>query len=166
MKKAIILLCIAMGLMSCAKEILESENVLNEGVPMTFNVTVLDTKASKTTWAEGDKIYVFFNGLASKYLILENNGSTWTNTSGGGTLLSADFDGLITKKLAAVHFPVAVDVAYADSKFSFTSGGKPVYTYYLYETGKDYTVDGTTVNATLSLAKPDNMVQIHVAGIL
>ena len=153
--------------MSCSKEILntENDNLQKEGVPMTFNVTVLDTKAAKTTWTDGDIVYVFFKGLENKYLVLTYDGSEWSNTSGGGTLLDTDFSGLGTKKLTAVHFPVAVDIAYADSKFSFTSGGKPIYNYYLFEEGKDYTVDGTTVTATLSMGKPADMVQIHVAGI-
>jgi hypothetical protein len=162
MKKAILLLCMAAGLMSCAKVV---ENLQNEGVPMSFNVTVLETKATKTEWVNGDKIYVFFKDLATKYLILEYNGSSWTNSSGGGTLLDSDFIGLGTQTLTAVHFPVAVDVAYADGRFSFTSGGKPVFNYYLFEAGKDYTVDGTTVNATLSMGKPAGVVLIHVAGI-
>ena len=167
MKKAFFLLCMAAGLVSCAKDILDTEedNTQKVGVPMTFNVTVLETKATKTDWASGDKIYVFFNGLETKYLILTYNGSSWTNTSGGGALLDTDFSGLGTKTLTAVHFPVTVDVAYADSKFSFTSGGKPVYNYYLFKTGTAYTVDGTTVTATLSMGKPADMVQIHVAGI-
>jgi len=167
MKKAILLFCMAAGLVSCAKDILdtEKENTQKEGVPMTFNVTVLETKATKTDWADGDKIYVFFNGLETKYLILERSSGVWSNTSGGGTLMDSDFSSLGTKTLTAVHFPVTVDVAYADSKFSFTSGGKPMYNYYLFETGKDYTVDGTTVSATLSMGKPADMVQIHVAGI-
>ena len=167
MKKAILLFCMAAGLVSCAKDILdtEKENTQKEGVPMTFNVTVLETKATKTDWADGDKIYVFFNGLETKYLILERSSGVWSNTSGGGTLTDSDFSSLGTKTLTAVHFPVTVDVAYADSKFSFTSGGKPMYNYYLFETGKDYTVDGTTVSATLSMGKPADMVQIHVAGI-
>lgn len=155
------------GLMSCAKENLNSEKdtTQNEGVPMTFNVNVLETKAAKDDWADGDIIYVFFKGLATKYLILTYDGTEWDNTSGGGTLLDTDFEGLGTKTLTAVHFPVAVNVTYADNKFSFTSGGKPVYNYYLFETGKAYTVSGTTVTATLSMGKPANMVQFHVAGI-
>lgn len=167
MKKAILLLCMAAGLMSCAKEVPspQGENPENEGVPMTFNVTVLETKAAKTDWADGDKIYVFFNGLATKYLVLTFDGTEWANTSGGGTLLDTDFSGLGTKKLTAVHFPVTVNVSYADSKFSFTRGGKPVYNYYLFEADRTYTVDGTTVYATLSMGKPADMVQIHVAGI-
>ena len=167
MKKALLFLCLAAGLMSCAKEVLnpEKETPQNEGVPMTFNVTVLETRAAKTDWADGDKIYVFFNGMETKYLILERSSDIWSNTSGGGTLLDSDFSGLGTKTLTAVHFPVAVDVTFADGKFSFTSGGRPIYNYYLFETDKTYTVDGTTVTATLSMGKPADMVQIHVAGI-
>lgn len=161
MKKAILLLCLAAGLMSCAKETAPKEKP-SAGVPMTFEISVTETKAEKTAWATGDKIYVFFNSLATKYLILEYNGSNWTNTSGGGTLLSTDFDGLGTRKLTAVHFPVAVDVTCADSEFTFTSGGKPVYNYYLYETGKDYTVSETTVSATLTMQKPTDFVQLLV----
>ena len=167
MKKAFLLLCMAAGMMGCAKEALvpENENTQKEGVPMTFNVTVLETKAVKDAWADGDKIYVFFNGLETKYLIMERSSGVWTGTSGGGTLLDTDFSGLGTKTVTAVHFPVAVDVAYADSKFSFTSGGEPVYNYYLYETGKSYTISGTTVTASLSLGKPAGMAQFHIEGI-
>ena len=148
MKKAILVLCMAAGLVSCAKNNLDpgKDNTQKEGVPMTFDVTVLETKAAKADWADGVKIYVFFNGLETKYLVLERSGSSWTNTSGGDTLLDSDFSGPGTKTLTAVHFPVDVTVAYADSKFSFTSGGKPVYNYYLYETGKAYTVDGESSN--------------------
>lgn len=158
----------AAGLLSCTNDDNNLEEQTPAGVPMTFNITVDEgttTRADKTDWADGDKIYVFFNGLATKYLVLTYDGTAWSNASGGGTLESTDFSGLGTQTLTAVHFPVAVDVAYADSKFSFTSGGKPVYNFYLFEAGKAYTVDGTTVTASLSMGKPANMVQIHVAGI-
>ena len=168
MKKTLLLLCLAAGLLSCAKELInpQEENARNGGVPMQFDIRVSDadaTKAAKTAWAYGDKIYVFFNGLEAKYLTLTYSGSIWVNDA--GTLEYNDFDGLGTRKLTAVHFPVAVDVAFADGKFTFTSGGKPVYSYYLFETGKDYSLDGDTVAATLSLTKPADMVQMHVAGI-
>jgi len=158
----------AAELLSCTNDDNIVEGQTSAGVPMTFNISVDEgatTRAAKTAWANGDKIYVFFNGLETKYLVLEYNGTSWSNTSGGGTLLDTDFSSLSTKTLTAVHFPVAVDVAYADSRFSFTSGGKRVYNYYLYDNGKSYTVSGTTVTATLAMGKPDDMVQIHVAGI-
>lgn len=170
MKKTfIIFLCMAAGLLSCTNDDNNMEESMPAGVPMTFNITVDEgatTRAAKTSWANGDKIYVFFKDLATKYLILEYNGSTWSNTSGGGTLLDSDFAALGTKTLTAVHFPgeVDVDVTYADSKFSFSSGGRPIYKYYLFQTGKSYTVDGTTVSAKLSMGKPDGVAIFHITG--
>lgn len=160
-------MCVAASVLSCTKEsdLLKVEDISKAGEPMTFNISVLETKANKTAWANTDKIYVFFKGLETKYLILEYDGSSWSNTSGGGTLLSTDFEGLGVKTITAVHFPLAVDVSYADSKFSFTSGGTPIYNYYLYEADKSYTVEGTEVNATLELGKPVDFAQFHVEGI-
>ena len=165
MKKTILLIFVAIGLLSCAKESITTKDDAPEGVPMSFNISVGETKAAKTTWADGDIIYVFFNGLETKYLILERDGDSWTNSSGGETLLDKDFSGLGTLTLTAVHFPMTVNVSYADSKFSFTSGDKPVYNYYLSDAGKAYSVDGTTVNASIALEKPANFVQLHIAGI-
>ncbi|MBQ9451065.1 MAG: hypothetical protein IJU34_07120 [Bacteroidales bacterium] len=166
MRKTIILLFSAAGLLSCTKELAGTQEPA-AGVPMNFEISVEETKASKTGWADGDKIYVFFNGLETKYLIMtySSESGSWSDTSGGGDLLDTDFSGLGTRTLTAVHFPVAVDVNYSDGRFSFASGGKPVYNFYLYESGKAYTVDGATVTATMSMGKPADMVQIHVAGI-
>lgn len=160
-------MCVAASVLSCTKEsnLPKVEDNSKTGVPMTFNISVLETKANKTVWANSDKIYVFFKGLETKYLILEYDGSGWTNSSGGGTLLSSDFEGLGVKTLTAVHFPMAVDVSYADSKFTFTSGCEPIYNYYLYEADKTYTVEGTEVNATLALGKPVDFAQFHIEGI-
>lgn len=161
-------MCMVAGLIACTSENFTPQEETTASVPMQFDIKVADnaeTKATKTEWANGDKIYVFFNGLATKYLILEYNGSTWSNTSGGEDLLNTDFESLGTKTLTAVHFPVAVNVAFADNQFSFTKDSKPVYNYYLFQAGKSYEVSGTTVSATLSMGKPDGMAQFHVAGI-
>ena len=167
MKKILLFICMAAGLLSCAKEILTpgEGNAQSAGIPMTFNVTVDQTKAHKTDWVDGDRIYVFFNGLETKYLMLERISGSWAKTSGGGTLLDTDFSGLGAKTFTAVHLPVATDVTYANGKFSITSGGKPVYNYYLRQIGEAYTVDGTTVTATISLVKRADIVRFHVADI-
>ena len=172
MKKAFLLLWLAAGLLSCANESLNSqeENTQIEGIPMTFNVTVAETKAEKIGWANGDKIYVFFNNLPSKYLVLQYNGttSTWDSYSGTGVeFIDNDFVNKPVYKLTAIYFPVAVDVFfnYQTSLFNFTIGGKPVYNFYLFDCYREYTVSGTTVTASLTMRKPDDMVQIHVAGI-
>jgi len=165
MKKTFLFLIMAAGLLSCAKEMTPAPEKAPSGVPMSFNITVTGTKAEKTNWANGDVVYVFFKGLEEKYLNLTYDGSGWTDASGGGTLTDTDFSALDSKTLTAVHFPVAVDVSFAGSRFSFTKDGDPVYNYYLVQTGKEYEVDGTTVNATLEMAKPDGVAQFHVAGI-
>lgn len=157
----------AVALMACGEKIYipKDDPPQKVGAPMTFNVTASETNAVKGSWADGDKIFVFFNALETKYLVLERRGGSWISKSGGGTLMDSDFSGLGTKKLTAVHFPVSVDVAYADGKFSFASGGKPVYNYYLFEKDKEYTVSGTTVTATLSMGRPADLAQIRVADI-
>ena len=151
----------AFGLLSCTKEMTPQEEP-STGVPMSFEISVAETKAAKNAWENNDVIYVFFKGLESKYLMLTRSGYSWTCTSGGGTLLDTDFIALGEKTLTAVHFPVAVEVSYADGKFSFTKDGKPVYNYYLYQTGKAYTVSGSTVSAKLSIQKPAGFVQLTV----
>ena len=165
MKKTFLFLIMAAGLLSCAKEMNPAPEKAPAGVPMSFNITVTGTKAEKTNWANGDVVYVFFKGLEEKYLTLTYDGSGWTDASGGGTLTDTDFSTLTTQTLTAVHLPVEADVAFVDGAFVFTKGGNPVYNYYLYQTGKEYTVDGTTVTASLEMGKPAGIAQFHVAGI-
>jgi len=170
MKKFLLYLCLAAGLVSCVKELTPAVEDEPAGVPVTFNITVSDgpdTKAAKTAWAENDVIYVFFKGLEKKYLKLTYNGSTWDSASGGGTLVDTDFAGLSDKTLIAVHIPVPVDVIYDEDYggFFFADGDFYYSNYYLYEAGKAYTVDETTVTASLSLGKPEDMVMFHIPGI-
>lgn len=171
MKKVLLYLCLAAGLLSCVKE-KEIATIVDdnpEGVPVTFNIKVSDdpeTRASKTAWAENDEIYVFFYGVRQKYLKLTYNGSGWDSSSeGDSALLDTDFADLSKLELTAVHFPVPVDMYYNFARFVFSKDGKPVYHYYLFETNKAYTVEGATVTVNLSLGKPDGVTQFHIAGI-
>ena len=165
MKKTLLYLFLAVGLVGCAKELVPVSEEKETGKPMTFEINVQQTKVEKTLWADGDVIYVFFKGLEDKFLVLTYDGSSWTNAAGDEAFVDTDFSALSTKTLAAVHLPVPVDVAFADGTFSFTKDGAPVYNYYLSQAGVKYTVDGTTVRASLALAKPDGFAQFHVAGI-
>ena len=167
MKKTFLFLIMAAGLLSCAKEMTPAPEQAPAGVPMSFNITVTGTKAEKSDWAAGDVVYVFFRGLAKKYLTLSYDGSEWTSAPGDEEmpLTDEDFSGLTTQTLTAVYLPVAVKVKYSGSTFSFTKDGEPVFNYYLYQTGKAYTVEGTTVNADLKMSKPEGFAQFHVAGI-
>ena len=168
MRKLMLFVFLTAGIISCSKEIIETVEDTPTAVPMSFNITVVekpDTRAAKTGWADGDVIYVFFKGLESKYLTLSYNGGSWSNTSTGGVLTNEDFSGLSTHTLTAVHFPVAVDVAYDNGAFSFTKDGQPVYNYYLFDSDKAYEVQGSTVKASLNMSKPENFIQIHIADI-
>ena len=60
MKKLFLFIFLAVGLISCNKEADRKESSLADA-PVSFNITVAQTKAAKTDWAEGDKIYVFFS---------------------------------------------------------------------------------------------------------
>ena len=164
MKKTILFITLAAGLLACSKEPVQQEET-SAGVPMQFEISVAGTKAAKADWAAGDIIYVFFNGLESKYLTLTcGTDGTWENAP-VGELTDTDFAGLTPRTLTAVHFPVAVDVDYADGKFSFSVDGDLFYNYYLFDAGTSYDVDGTKVSATLQMGKPDDVALFHIAGI-
>lgn len=167
MKKTLLYLILAAGLMGCAKELTPATEETLTGKPVTFEINVLQTKAVNG-WEAGDMIYVFFKGLGTKYLTLTFDGSTWTNETAGGTMTDEDFATLSEKTLAAVHIPMAVQVAYdsTDKSFNFTSGGKPVYTYYLADIDVEYTVEEAVVNATLELQKPEGIAVFFVPDIL
>ena len=165
MKRLGILIILTFCLLSCVKETTTPQNEIPEGTPVSFNISIVETKSIKTSWANGDKIYVFFKGLEAKYLVLEYNKGNWACSSGGGTLLDSDINALEDRTITSVHFPVPVDVNYANNEFSFTVNGKPLYYYYLFEENKSYTWDGTTVSASISLEKPANMALFEIANL-
>ena len=168
----------AAGLLSCAKEMTApQEETASAGVPVKFEISVAGTKAdggiAKQDWAEGDAISVFIMGIPGKYLVLSYDGSSWTTTPVGGDITDIEIGGLDDNYfLTAVHFPVAAGIAYEDNgeyaknRFTFKSGGQPVYgSYYLYDEKEPFTVtDGTTVNATLAMQIPAGMVQLYFPG--
>lgn len=90
----------AMLLVSCTNELDDNNSVAGgnpseEGIfapgKYTFNVTVADTKAVKTAWEHGDKIFVFFDDAKTKaatgvsnlpYVTLTFNGEDWVADDG------------------------------------------------------------------------------------
>lgn len=174
MKKTLFYLCMVAGLLSCTKEMtgLQEETA---GVPMTFEITVAETKATstddlaKSDWTDNDVIYVFFKGMESKLVMLNYDSATkkWTPTDVNGTIYDTDFSSLSDKTLTAVYYPMPVYVTYDSFKkrFDITSDGtNPPYNYYLFSTGNEYTVSGTTVSASLHMNKPDGFVQLRIPG--
>lgn len=171
MKKIILLFIVAAGLLACNKEqtvnpikdIETPEDVIS--TPITFDINIDETKASKTGWVNGDVVNVFFKGLGTKYLKLVRNGTKWDQSCPGGTITDSDLNGLAEKQLSVIYFPVEVEISYADNKFSFTSGGKKIYQFYNCFSNRTYTLTGSTVSASITLNRAPGMVQFHIAGI-
>ena len=179
MKKIFAILCATVALFSCSQgDLLETENTQDQtpqGAPVNFNITVEEqgtTKALKTAWVTGDVIYIKFREIDDKYLTITYNGTNWiaqayNSTNAATTFVESDFIGLddAKKSVGAVHFPVAVDATLSGSRLSFQKNSEAVKTYFLYQDGANYTVDGADVTLTLSLQKPTNMVLFHIPGI-
>lgn len=179
MKKIFAILCATVALFSCSQgDLLETENTQDQtpqGALVNFNITVEEqgtTKALKTGWATGDVIYIKFREIDDKYLTITYNGTNWiaqayNSTNAATTFVESDFIGLddAKKSVGAVHFPVAVDATLSGSRLSFQKNSEAVKTYFLYQDGANYTVDGADVTLTLSLQKPTNMVLFHIPGI-
>ena len=175
MKKIILLFSVALCLLSCNKE--QALNPIKDatepdqtpvevvGTPITFDINIDETKASKTGWVNGDVVNVFFKGLGTKYLKLVRNGTKWDQSCPGGTITDSDLNGLAEKQLSVIFFPVEVEISYADNKFSFTSGGKKIYQFYNYFPNRTYTLADSKVSASIALNKAPGMVQFHIAGI-
>ena len=176
MKKLFITLCAVFALAACSEsnipEIETPRQNENASSPVTFNITVQqqgDTKARKTAWATGDVIYIMFRDIKTKYLTITYNGSTWTaqaydGTNAATTFDVADFSPVTWCIATAVHFPVAVDASLNSETgvLTFQKDGDDVKTYYLWQTGADYTLDGANVNLTLTLQKPYHRVMFHI----
>ena len=168
MKKTFLLICLAAGLLSCTKELTPQEEA-PDGV-MTFELNVVGTKASKTDWEDGDRLYIFIKGIENKYLWFDYDSGTkeWDRGPGSPIIRVGEFAMLSEHFLTAVYLPpfdYGVDIENDCFNFVDDATGKPIYTYYLAKTDEPYTAEGTKVSASFTLEKPANFVQFHVAGI-
>ena len=167
MKKFLAFLIAAFAFLAC-----EDINVSPEGEDVdprvvSFNFSLkkdyADTKA-KMFFENGDKVYIFFEGVANKYVKLSYDGKDWTATASADLMMS-DFAGK-NGKLNAIHFPSFVGeitVSYGDDAFSFKdAAGNAIYTYYMSASDVDYTLSSTTLSATINVTKPDGFVQFFV----
>ena len=170
MKKILAFLCAASALLACNKvndnTTPEEGNLDQKIVSFKFSVKQDggDTKA-KEGFEPGDKVLVFFEGVAEKYVTLSYDGSTWTATP-SEQLYTSDFSGK-NMKLNAIHFPSfvgEVTVSYESSSFSFKSGDEYIYTYYMYAENVTYEVSATEITATIEMYKPAGFVQFFVPG--
>ena len=168
MKKTIFAICtmllagmLAVSLSSCSNTSLEEEDGPQTISKLVFNGkfsygSEIGTKAVKTGWTSGDKVYAFFSVSgtpldAQKYVTLTYTGGdpAWDAASGGSL---ADLNDLGTYgTMYVVYFPFgSIDITSDGSGgVSFTSGGEPVYTYYMCGSD-DYTVTMSGETAVLA----------------
>ena len=122
MKKAFLLLLFATVAFSCVpeQELVVDEPDFFDISSLSFNFTVNspgDTKAVKSGWEYGDKVFVFFSGLSTGYVTFEYGTSGWNVpvVSGSGSIASGG-------TLTAVYLPYGKDaVVIADGcgRFGF-----------------------------------------------
>lgn len=158
MRKLFILMCLIGGMISCAEPFTPVEE------PITFKINIQQTKSVDDSWVKGDKVFVFFNGIGGKYVTVEYDGTRWSTTP-SDVFVMGDFPASGGTSLAAVYFPVPVDISYADNKFSFTRGGEKVYSYYLLAKDTAQIEGGTELSTTLQMGRRADFVGIYVKDL-
>lgn len=168
MKKALLIMSALLALVACNKETPVKESAIDPS-KIVFNINVENgeaTKGVKTTWENGDDVYVFFQDNTTQYVKMTFDGSSWTyKDKDEGT----DFSGLTLatsgKKLSAVYMPNFVCSAaptYDTDKWTFGD----IQGYYQKAEAVSYTVTSTsdiaTLSATISLDAPSGISQIFI----
>ena len=166
MKKITLLTIFGLALMAlsaCNKEEVTASRTLKLDLNIIHDS---DTKAVKTGWESGDKIYVFFgkpeDHTTPAYLTLTYNGSTWTEDWTAG--LEAEIAATASGTLHAVYTPGTLGTIIYDSywkRYSFT-GSDPGW--YLKCENVSYTVSEGVLAATLNMARPSDFVQFYLEG--
>lgn len=168
MKKTMIVLSAVLALAACSKETPVKDSSIDAS-KFVFNITVNypdATKAVKSDWVDGDKVYVFFDGVTgAKYVELTRDGSSWTpEMKGGLTVSNLNESG---DNMYGVYFPYEQPVIAADgANVTFkTASGLSIYTYYMtgsgaYEVNKS--ADITTLTGSMDMVNPDGYVQFYI----
>ena len=168
MKKIMIVLSAVLALVACNKETPVKDSSIDAS-KFVVNITVNHpdaTKAVKSGWVDGDKVYVFFDGVTgAKYVELTNDGSSWTpEMKGGLTVSDLNESG---DNMYGVYFPyeqpvIAVDGANVTFK---TASGLSIYTYYMTGSGAyevDKSANITTLTGSMDMVNPDGYVQFYI----
>ena len=174
MKKRLIFLISAVALLfsaaSCAIE--EPESSLRH---LDFDITITSdlggTRAVKTGWEAGDKVYMIFDNYLTEspesnkayYLTLTFNGSKWEGTFSDPALeqyLLGRSEGL----LAASYIPFYEPQFFYNTTFGVDYTGEPPYTYFLSCSKVPYTISGSRLSATLNLSI-DTFVHFYLGNM-
>ena len=166
MKKITLLTIFGLALMAlsaCNKEEVTASRTLKLDLNIIHGS---DTKAVKTGWESGDKIYVFFgkptDHTTPAHLTLTFDGSSWTEVWTAG--LEAEIASTESGKLHAVYTPgklgtISYDSYWKEYRFTGSDHG-----WYLKCENVSYTVSEGVLAATLNMASPGRFVQFYLAG--
>lgn len=161
--------------LSCTRTELEETAVVetsaNEYGMIIFvegqNMLEPETKAVKTSWADGDKIYLFTEDTGTGYFTLTYNAGDgkWTVVKNGSideSFMTSGTGAASDKKVLAFHVP------FDEITPTFSSGSWTLPTgdvYYTYDNNVRITHvngKGHYVKVQISLKAPTNFVQIYV----
>lgn len=166
MKKITLLTILGVALMAlsaCNKEEVPASRTLKLDLNIIHSS---DTKAVKTDWESGDKIYVFFGKPADHttpaYLTLTYGGGSWHEAWTAG--LEAEIAATPSGTLHAIYTPGSLGtIEYSDywKRYNF-NGSDPGW--YLKCEKVSYTVSEGVLTATLNMARPSSFVQFYLAG--
>ena len=167
LKKKITLLTIfgmaLMALSACNKEEVPASKTLKLDLNIIHGS---DTKAVKTGWESGDKIYVFFgkpeDHPTPAYLTLTFDGDSWNEAWTAG--LEAEIAATASGTLHAVYTPGTLGTISYDSywkEYRFTGSD---HGWYLKCENVSYTVSKGVLTATLNMKREGNFVQFYLEG--
>lgn len=164
-KHFIVLSAVLFALVACNKETPIVEGGPIDASKLVFNVTVNhpgDTKAVKSNWVAGDKIYLFFENNTTAYVTLtsdDGSNRNWTPAISGE--LDLEHEG---EHVTAVYLPFNTDTPTYDGGWKFETK----YAYYLKAEGVEYTVttdpstEISTLDVKLSMVAPAGFVQFFL----
>ena len=166
MKRITLLTIVSVALMAlsaCNKEEVAASKTLKLDLNIIHDSY---TKAVKTGWENGDKIYVFFgkpeDHTTPAYLTLTFDGSSWTEAWTAG--LEAEIAATASGTLHAIYTPGKLGtISYDpyDKEYDFIGCD---HGWYLKCENVSYTVSEGVLAATLNMASPGRFVQFYLAG--
>lgn len=181
MKRTLYLALIAFAVIACEKTERETP-AQEEEAKLTLDFTITngsnpDTKAVKTDWVHGDKIYVLFDkeiaygaGTAPEYLVVayDKNGTvTGKKQSWYASSWTKGLESKIAKRtsgtLCALYVPndkVEGSISFEQESisrywvYSKDRAGNEFYSYALYVNNAEYTISDGVLKASLALTYP------------
>ncbi|MBR4822280.1 MAG: hypothetical protein IKZ71_03935 [Bacteroidales bacterium] len=169
MKKTIITI-VAAGMLVLSVGCQKEQTIVADpsGVEFEINVKRSDlgqpTKAVKTGWENGDKVYVFFDGNRSSadyMMTMTYNGSAWTYSPGSEVVANLQPSGT----LSAIYCTVATDISFSTNAY-FTLPQNGAGGFFM-ANNVAYTYSENKLKASLTLSVNDDYTtaQISISGI-